>query len=69
MSHGPHRFRQAELTRAIKAARDAGAKNAIVEVSTDGRIRVILGGEHAQEINEWDLKYGTGQSTKRQGAS
>jgi hypothetical protein len=67
MGRGRAKFRQAELSRIIRAARKEGADR--VEVETDGRIVVVLskseadgapgnGAAHDDERNEWDEKYG-----------
>lgn len=65
MSHGAHRFRQSELTRAIKAAEAAGKEIAGAEISTDGRILLVFGTPQDLEKNEWDEAYGKDKSTKR----
>ena len=57
MSRSVQRFRKTEVTRAIKAAMDAGADNFRVEISPDGRINVIVGKAAADE-NEWDELHG-----------
>ena len=44
MSRGPRTFRQADVTRAIKAAVAAGVEIERVEVDKDGRIVVIAKG-------------------------
>lgn len=57
MSRGPCKFRQTELTRALKAARKAGVEIRL-EIANDGRL--ILVPEKAStdkrdiEDNEWD---------------
>ncbi len=43
MSRSPSRFRQTDLTRAIKAARNAGVDVARAEIAKDGKIVIILG--------------------------
>jgi hypothetical protein len=43
MSRGPQSFRQTDVTKAIRAAMQAGLPVARVEVSRDGRIIVIAG--------------------------
>lgn len=45
MSRGPMRFRQADVSRAVRALRDAGVSIARVEVGQDGV--VIVPGEPA----------------------
>ena len=42
MSSGPHKFRQREITRTIRAARAAGEEVDRVEIDADGRIVVHL---------------------------
>lgn len=41
MSRGPYRFRQREVTRAIKAARAAGVEIGAVKVDRDGAIVIL----------------------------
>ena len=48
MSHGPYRFRESELRRAIKAARSAGIEIDRFEIGTDGRI-VVFPGKPAED--------------------
>jgi len=67
MGRGQAKFRQREVTRAVKAVVAAGVAVARVEIGTDGRIVVIAGSPTTQpesatgeqETNEWDVKYGT----------
>ncbi|HUI22324.1 MAG TPA: hypothetical protein VLZ74_14930 [Methylocella sp.] len=58
MSHGPQRFREAEMRRAIKAARSAGIEIARIEVGPDGRVSLVPGkaneGNNGDESNPWD---------------
>jgi hypothetical protein len=60
MARGAQTFRQADITRAIKAAVRAGVPVARVEVSPEGRIIVIAGKPREEEqnptteANEWD---------------
>ena len=50
---GPARFKKRELTRAVKAAKDAGVE--CVELMPDGRIHLILAGQTpAADSNPWD---------------
>jgi hypothetical protein len=51
---GPSRFRERELARAVRAARDAGGVER-VEVAVDGTINVILAkaGETAAVADDW----------------
>jgi hypothetical protein len=43
MSRSPSTFRQTDLTRAIKAARNAGVEVARAEIAKDGKIIIIIG--------------------------
>jgi hypothetical protein len=43
MSRGARTFRQADVTRAVRAVRAAGEQVARVEVDRDGKIVVIVG--------------------------
>lgn len=43
MGHQPSTFRKNDLVRAIKAAREAGATLARVEIETNGRIVMVIG--------------------------
>ena len=59
MSRGAQTFKQGDVTKAIKAAVQAGLPVARVEVSPDGRIIVIAGRpeqeqSYGTEVNEWD---------------
>jgi len=56
MGHGPATFRETDLTRALRAARKAGADVERVEIGRDGRIVLVLksGDEVSPEGNEWD---------------
>ena len=42
MGHGPATFKETDLTRALRAARKAGADVERVEVGRDGRIILVL---------------------------
>jgi len=57
MSSGPHKFRQREITRTIRAAHAAGAEVDRVEIETDGRIVVHLasGAGEARRLNSADV--------------
>jgi hypothetical protein len=60
MSRGPQRFKQADVTKAVKGAIAAGVQVAGVEVDACGRIRVIVGnpaGAPNGHANEWDSVY------------
>jgi hypothetical protein len=50
MGHQPCKFRKTDLVRAIKAAKEAGATLARVEIETDGRIVLIVGLEAVEPI-------------------
>jgi hypothetical protein len=58
MSRGRHAFRQADVARALKAARDAGQDVARFEIDHDGRIVVIIGKPRDEPSkpaqNPWD---------------
>jgi hypothetical protein len=41
MSHGPHRFRESEMARAIKAAQKAGIAVERIDVNEDGTFSII----------------------------
>jgi hypothetical protein len=43
MSRSQNTFRQTDLTRAIKAARNAGVEVARAEIAKDGKIIIIVG--------------------------
>ena len=60
MARAPSRFRQGDVTRAVKGAVAAGVEVREVMVDTDGRIRVIAGKANvalAHHLNEWDAVY------------
>ena len=42
MGHGPATFKETDLTRALRAARKAGADVERVEIGRDGRIVLVL---------------------------
>ncbi len=60
MPRGPCRFRQRDLTAAVKAVVAAGFEVARIEVSKDGRMVVVPGKPGAladnigDDVNEWD---------------
>jgi hypothetical protein len=58
MGHGPCTFKEADLTRALRAAKKAGANVARAEVARDGKIVLVLkkddGASSESERNEWD---------------
>jgi hypothetical protein len=63
MGHGRCTFKEVDLTRALRAAKKAGAHVARAEVSRDGKIVLVLkkDGEVSSisERNEWDEINGT----------
>ena len=56
MSHGPQRFRESELKRAIKAARAAGVEIARYDFHKGGGFSIIPGtpGDKGVQANPWD---------------
>jgi ATP-dependent exoDNAse (exonuclease V) alpha subunit len=56
MGHGPATFKETDLTRALRAARKAGADVERVEIGRDGRIVLVLknNDEVSAKGNEWD---------------
>jgi hypothetical protein len=55
MGRGPCKFLQSDVTRALKAAKRAGANVARVEIARDGTIKIVLGGRETdagRELNE-----------------
>ena len=58
MGHGRCTFKEVDLTRALRAAKKAGAHVARAEVARDGKIVLVLkkDGEASSrnERNEWD---------------
>ena len=55
MSRGAHKFRQGDVTKAIKAAVNAGLSVKRFEIDSDGKIVVIAGRADGQDqSNEWD---------------
>ena len=43
MSRGPTTFRQSDLTRAIRGARNAGVQVSRAEIGKDGKIIIVVG--------------------------
>jgi hypothetical protein len=59
MARAPCTFRQADVTRALKAVAAAGVNIARIEIDKVGKIVIITAEGHAQpdestEVNEWD---------------
>ena len=56
MSRGLHKFKQGDVTKALKGAVNAGLSVARVEIDREGRIVVITGrpDQSPLELNEWD---------------
>ena len=58
MSRHAQRFKQADLTRAAKGARNAGIDIALVRIEPDGTILIIPKGTRSvassSDVNEWD---------------
>jgi len=60
MGRGKSRFRQSDLTRAMKAAKAAGLELARIEIDIDGTIKIIPGSPEPEPIkNEWDEVFET----------
>ena len=63
MGHGRCTFRDVDLTRALRAAKKAGADVARAEVTRDGKIVLVLKNDgqarSISERNEWDEINGT----------
>jgi hypothetical protein len=59
MSRGRQSFRQADISRAMKAAQAAGVEVARVEIDPDGKICIVIGKPVDRSAdrnckNEWD---------------
>jgi hypothetical protein len=54
VSRGAQTFRQADVTKALKGAVNAGLKVARVEIDKAGKIVVFTGAEGIRVVNEWD---------------
>jgi hypothetical protein len=65
MARAPSTFRQADVTRAIRAARAGGVDIGRIEIATDGRI-VIIAGTAApsdaldRELEDFQVRHGQG---------
>jgi hypothetical protein len=63
MGHGRCTFKEVDLTRALRAAKKAGADVARAEVARDGKIVLVLKNNvearSTSERNEWDEINGT----------
>jgi hypothetical protein len=56
MSRRPATFRESDVRRAVHAVEATGREIAAVEISADGKIRIVVGkpGEQVSTINPWD---------------
>lgn len=59
MARTPSHFRQCDVERAVKAARNAGVEVGGVEIAKDGTIRVMVKTDTANpppktDLNSWD---------------
>jgi hypothetical protein len=56
VGHGRAKFKETDLTRALRAARKAGVDVERIEFDRDGRIVLVLknGDKVLNERNEWD---------------
>jgi hypothetical protein len=64
MARAPSKFRQGDVTRAVKGALAAGVEVREVLVDTDGKIRVIAGKAPANSAygpNPWDAELAAAQ--------
>jgi hypothetical protein len=53
--HGLSSFKQADLTRAVRALKAAGVKVERVEIGADGKVAVIVERNGKEEsVNPWD---------------
>lgn len=51
MPRRPSNFRQSDVERAVKGARNAGLTVVAVEMTPDGTIRIV-GADHAEQVND-----------------
>lgn len=70
MSPRPSRFRQVDVTRALRAAKAAGIPVARYEIDADGKIVIVSGGGEvgfsgetpatraARKLAEWEARHG-----------
>ena len=56
MSASPHKFRQRELTRAVRAMQAAGLEIERVEIGQDGKIIIVPKGGTKQTTGWEDIK-------------
>jgi hypothetical protein len=54
MSRTPANFRQADVTRALRAAQKAGVEISRVEIARDGRIVIIAAGDRLEPQDDLD---------------
>lgn len=54
MSRGVHKFKQGDVTKALKGAVNAGVKVQRVEIDTTGKIILFTGSSTEPTANEWD---------------
>jgi hypothetical protein len=53
-TRGLSHFRQADLTRTVRALMAAGVKIERVEVAVDGKVNVVVTSNGKEETNPWD---------------
>jgi hypothetical protein len=64
-SRQPSAFRQADVTRAFRAAKTAGVRVARVEIDRDGKIVIVTGEAPVKDstpLDAWMTKYGPHQT-------
>jgi hypothetical protein len=68
MARGPNTFKQADVTRAVKAVAAAGIEISRVEIDREGKIVVVTGKPQAStsDRNEWDELYDADPAATRQ---
>lgn len=61
-TRGPSRFTQADLVRAMRAAKIAGIPIALIRIEPDGAIHIVPGNPQSVAASdpskEWDAKWG-----------